>query len=90
MLPYSFRHLGVGYELEFARVGERWFAALFASSHEWPHILIAPSEEVAALYSETAIRAGYIAQAKWLVENDCFRPSEAGDTGLVQLYTEAA
>lgn len=83
MLPHSFRHLGIAYELEFAQVGDRWFAALFGSLHEEPHVVIAPSEEVAALYSETAIKAGYIAQANWLVENDCFKPSKAaGDADL--------
>jgi hypothetical protein len=69
MVPYSFSHSGVTYDLLFTRSDGQWFAALWRTGDKHARLLPSLHDEFAARFSDDAIRSGFITLAEWLLKS---------------------
>jgi hypothetical protein len=69
MVPYSFSHCGVTYDLLFTRADGQWFAALWPMGNKHARLLPSLHDEFAGRFSDDAIRAGFITLAEWLIKS---------------------
>ncbi len=66
MLSHVFSYDGAAYIVTFRQVVGEWRAALHRRGDAFVHLLPPYAEEQPGRYSEHAIRAGYIAVARWI------------------------
>ena len=66
MLSHVFSYDGAAYIVTFRQVGGQWLAALHRRGDGFVQLLPPYAQEHAGRYSDGAIRAGYIAVARWI------------------------
>ena len=69
MVPYSFSHEGVTYDVLFTRADDQWFAALWRMGDKHARLLPSLHDEFAGRFSDDAIRSGFITLAEWLIKS---------------------
>jgi hypothetical protein len=73
MLPHTFSHDGATYVVSFKPIGDQWRAALYRRDDGCISELGPIAAEDLSGLSDSAIRAGYIGLAEWLVKGQANR-----------------
>ena len=87
MLSHVFSHDGATYIVSFRQVDGQWLAALYRRGDDFVRPLFRFTEEEVGQFSDDAIRAGYIAVAKWVANGGMWgewAPDEEGEPEQVK------
>ena len=79
MLSHVFSHDGAAYIVTFRQLDGQWLAALHRRGDAFVHFLPPFAAEHVGRYSDRAIRAGYIAVARWIANGGIWSERKTQD-----------
>jgi hypothetical protein len=90
MLSHVFSHDEASWIVTFRNVEGTWLAALHRRGDAFVHLLPPVAAEHVGRYSESAIRAGYIAVAKWIASGGLWLEKRAAEEQEPERISETA